>query len=259
MAHGFEDVLEEFDDDVDPLAPVFYADEEPDEDEEPEDGGFSDDEKIVRLWVTDGRLTKVRVTPVWYVKLKGRSLGIAFSQALGRANWKDAQVVSLPAGVDPEDPSTFHLVPATREEPFADVDFSWVPRVSGGTSKLLQKLRTESLARVQAAQAAVRPSRPRRTEGRAKGVVVRLNELGEADAVVFDEKWLDDAQAGTICNHVMAAASDAYRRFVPVEQQPTPVDEAMEEYKFLNAVLRAQLRGSAGRAAAASAAQVEEA
>src|SRR5690606_12948774 len=55
-------------DDLDPLAPVIYGDEPVEEtlEEDAADGGVSDSDGIVRVWLEDGRLSKVRVSPTWY-------------------------------------------------------------------------------------------------------------------------------------------------------------------------------------------------
>ncbi|GAB3818678.1 hypothetical protein GCM10028820_21430 [Tessaracoccus terricola] len=80
------------DDELDPLAPVFYDDGSPEEEPDESDGGFSDVDRVVRVWVADGRLTKVRVSPVWYRKLRNTTMESAFGQAFWQSNLTIAPV-----------------------------------------------------------------------------------------------------------------------------------------------------------------------
>lgn len=221
-------------DDLDPLAPVMYdseADPAPDEPEEwsdESDGGFSDVDNIVRIWVEDGRLTKVRVSPVWYTRLGRRSLADCFDQAFRFANLTVA--TDVPERVEPsfDDQFDFSTIPpltarafTVMQELFADVEARW----------------DEAIARHDAREA--RAAEP--TRGRSKGVTVVLDEAGHAHSVEFDDRWLDDAQAGTICTHAQLAAADAYRRFVPPEDDRQDLKAIEEEHQFLTATLNAML------------------
>lgn len=221
-------------DDLDPLAPVMYdADEPPAPDDADEwvdeaDGGFSDADNIVRVWVEDGRLAKVRVSPVWFSRLGRRSLADCFAQAFRFANLTVA--TDVPERVEPtfDDQFDFSTIPpltahafGVMQELFADVEVRW----------------DEAIARHDAREAVAGTP----TLGRSKGVSVVLNDAGLADAVEFDDKWLDDAQAGTICTHVQLAAADAYRRFVPSEDDRHELTAIEEEHQFLTATLNAML------------------
>lgn len=222
-------------DDLDPLAPVLYDSdvvEEEEEDVDENDGGFSDTERIVRIWLTDGRLSKVRVSPVWYRRLGKRSLGDCFNQAFRFAN------LYIPEVDEDEEPEA-------APNRFADYDFSQFPAFDGHVLAVMQQELEQ--ARVRWDEAIERhrarlPAKPRLAVGRSKGVTVTLNEVGRANSVEFDEKWLDDAHAGAICNHVQQAALDAYRRFVPPPAADrSELDACATEYEFLQAILYATL------------------
>lgn len=213
--------------DLDPLAPVFYGAvdaEEPPEDES--DGGVSDSDGIVRIWLEDGRLSKVRVSPVWYQRLGRRTLADCFGQALRMANSRVPEVTPR------------------QEQTFDDVDFSSLPRFNGQALAVMQDLFDDVEVRWDDAieryhareQRTVTP-----TEGHAKGVTVRLNPSGRAEEVVFDESWLDQAQAGTISTHVQQAAESAYARFVPVPDDRSELDALEQEHEFLLATFKAML------------------
>lgn len=233
------------DDDDDLLAPVYYGAEE--DLEEEGDGGHSDSDKIVRIWVEDGRLTKVRVSPVWYTKLRGRTLEAVFQQALARANVGVADAPEPPeigpGGELPELDAIPAADPGAGE--FDDVDFSALPRLSRRTLAAMAALQQDLLQRREQALAQRRarpaPATPDPTVGRSKGVRVRLDPTGLAEAVEFEKSWLNEAHAGTICTHVVLAASDAYRRHNPVEREPDELDEVLQEHRFVSAALRAML------------------
>lgn len=228
------------DDDMDPLAPVHYDDPAPeltdsvpaeglDAEDGPHetDGGTADSENIVRVWLEDGRLTKVRVAPTWASKLGKRSLSEPFRQAFAMAN---ARIANPPA--PPEEDHTL------------GVDMSRVPPFSNRTFSIIRELFDEVEQRWEDAIAR-HQARPRAevatVEGRAKGVTVGLNEAGRVDRVTFDPKWLDTAQAGQICSQVQAAADDAYAKFVPAVEDRSELDEIEAQHKFLMATFQAML------------------
>lgn len=217
-------------DDLGPLAPVIYGDEPVEEtlEEDAADGGVSDSDGIVRVWLEDGRLSKVRVSPTWYTRLGKRTLTECFSQALRMAN------ANASVGV----------VEQRQAPSFDDVDFSGLPRFNNRTFAVMQNLVADAEQRWDEAIERYR-SRPRTepgtVEGRSKGVTVALNGAGLAQSVTFDEKWLDSAQAGTICDHVMAAAENAYAKHVPGDDDRDELNDLEDEHRFLMATLKAML------------------
>lgn len=221
------------DDEFDPLAPVFYEDEDHDEEPDESDGGFSDVDRVVRVWVADGRLTKVRVSPVWYRKLRNTTMESAFGQAFWQSNLTIAPI---------PDEST---APAAPDEEFADVDFSKLPGLSEDSFAAMRKALADVRQRRREAserhrQQVRKPPPP--TLGRSQGVTVVLNEAGHVSEARFDPKWLDQAQAGHICNHVMLAAADAYARFVPpVDEGRAELDALRGEHRYLIAAFQAML------------------
>lgn len=216
-------------DDLDPLAPVVYG-ETPDEEvsgEDAADGGVSDSDGIVRVWLEDGQLSKVRVSPTWATRLGRRTLAECFTQALRMANANAPVVVT------------------EREAPsFDDVDFSHLPPFDSRSFTVMQNLVAEAEERWDAAierHRAETPPAPERVEGSSKGVTVLLSPVGMAEAVRFDAKWLQSAQSGTICDHVMLAARNAYARYVPGEERREELDDLEDEHRLLMATFNAML------------------
>lgn len=211
----------------DPTAPP--VEEEP---EEAEDGGISDGERIVRVWVEDGRLTKVRVSPNWWTKLQrrpGTSLAEVFSTVF--------QIAHVQAGGAPM---------VNREE--------YEVELTPEFARSLPELSQESLARMQEHYAALGkriaeqrrrlgPQRPagKPVAGEAKGVKVLLNGNGRASSVEFDEAWLEDTNAGAISRNVLAAAQDSYGKFAPDRDLETLLGETHREYDYLRKVMNAIL------------------
>lgn len=216
------------DDDSDAsAAPV--ADDSPVLEDEPlgeeSDGGFSDSEGIVRIWVEDGRLERVRISPVWYHRLTGKNtLASCFRQAFMIASLRIQPEVAAPERRE----IRVQNVPAISQvtiAAFADV------------FKDQERRFNEALER----RAAMPPQKPTLVEGRSKGVTVKLNRHGWADSVEFDEKWLDDAQVGAICTHVQLAAEAAYAKYEPVEPENTELDDLTTEREILRAAYTAML------------------
>lgn len=221
------------DDELDPLAPVFYDDGSPEEEPDESDGGFSDVDRVVRVWVADGRLTKVRVSPVWYRKLRNTTMESAFGQAFWQSNLTIAPV--------PDEDTA----PAAPAEEFADVDFSGLPGLSEYNFAAMRKALADVRERRREASERYREqarNSPPPTLGHSQGVTVVLNESGHAGEARFDPLWLDRAQAGNICNHVMLAAADAYARFVPaVDKGRAELDQLRGEHRYLIAAFQAML------------------
>ncbi|GAB3810996.1 hypothetical protein GCM10028820_01480 [Tessaracoccus terricola] len=215
-------------DDLSPLAPVIYG--ETPEDENPEEdaavGGVSDSDGIVRVWLEEGHLTKVRVSPVWYTRLGKRTLDESFGQALRMANATVGQITERTA---PD---------------FGDVDFSGLPRFDSRAFAVMRNLVADAEERWDAAIKEYQerpPAQSDAVEGRSKGVTVRLSSAGLAEAVRFEDKWLDSAQAGAIADHVLAAAQNAYSRYTPNVEDREELDAIEDEHRFLMATFKAML------------------
>ncbi len=211
-----------FDDDYDPLAPPVGVGESPAPDtsaaevrvghEDPVageelgeagDGGFAGTDGIVRIWFDEeGRLGKVRVSPVWFQRLApGKTLADAFRQAF--------RVSSLRLGEAPD-----------REQvDYGSLDFGDLPPFTTETMNAYLGMMEEHKRRwddaIARAEAAPRPIR-RPASGKSAGVVVTLDDHGHPSSVQFDEDWLDEAQVGAICTHVLTAAQRAREKFEPV-------------------------------------------
>lgn len=218
------------DDDYDPLAPVQYGDDAvEDEPAIGHDTGFTDGDNIVRVWVTDSRLSRVQISPVWNHKVREKTLDQCFAAALAGAR--------------------IQIAPAALEEPEVDltgVDFSGLPRFNRSpfvTYRLaLQNFNQrweEAMARSR--NIPVEPAKPVSAE--TEGVTVRLDEKGCAVAVAFDEEWLEDMSVKDINYWVLETANRAYAAY---EAAPVPTDELADltrEHEILMAGLLKMLTG----------------
>lgn len=181
------------------------------------DGGFSDSEGIVRIWVEDGRLVRVRVSPIWFRRLQGnRTLENCFDQALLLSSLRVAQAPDAPSSEFPPE--------------IAELKFDNLPRVNRRSIAAFAKVFADQERRFSEALARQAENPPRQVEvsGRSKGVTVRLNRHGRAQTVSFDEKWLDEAHVGAICTHVQLAAEAAYAKYRPAEPDETLADLTTE-------------------------------
>lgn len=219
-----------------PLAPPVYEDEAhaavPDEeplapgvdglDEEfPEesDGGFSDQQRIVCVWVSEGRLTKVRLSTSWHRRLGKRSLSDAFAQAL------------LGAAVHTED------LPQTVADPegFTDDD---LPDTSFDSLEVL----VETMRDLGEREAEIRRAVGERpgVEARSQGVTVGLDERGLPMSVGFDPDWLENAQSSEIADRVVRCAAQAQDRFA-AEGGDGGLGEVLEASAWVSSVMKRML------------------
>lgn len=172
------------------------------------DGGFGGGDGIVRIWFDDeGHLSKVRVSPVWFKKLgPGRTLEQAFYQAFRISNIE----VAAPPDEDEE------------PEDYSNLDFGRMPALSQETLDAYMAMLADHRDRWREAADRLhdepQPEIPR-AQGKSNGVLLTLDRFGHPDSVQFDQQWLDEAQVGSICINVMAAAHKAYERFVPMNNE----------------------------------------
>lgn len=186
----------------------------------------SDSEGIVRVWLKEGRLDKVRVSPLWHLKLGRRRLEDCFTEALALASIRVAPSRTAASGT------------------FDSVDFGPLPRLSSQSLAAFHVLFDEVEQRWdQALQRRDddRPASRAATTATYKGATVSLDDAGWVKRVSFDKAWLDDAQAGTICSHVMRAATAAYDRYVPADQSDAELDEVQYEHEYLQAAFKAMM------------------
>lgn len=218
------------DDDYDPLAPVHYGDDAVEDDaSQGHDTGFTDGEKIVRVWVTDGRLSRVQVSPVWHHKVREKTLDQCFAAALA-----SARIQIAPAEPEPQEPD------------LTGVDISGLPRFNRSpfvTYRLaLQNFNQRWEEAVERAGATpVEPARPVSAE--TEGVTARLDENGHAVAVEFDDEWLEDVAVKDINYWVLETASRAHAAY---EAAPVPRDELADlarEHEILMTGLMKMLTG----------------
>lgn len=231
----------DFDDEAVPVAPAPAPDEatpeEPEEPEGPGDGGVSDADRLVRLWLEGTRIVKVRLSPVWFHRITGRdTLESHFRQAMMLST---LHLPAPPADDDETGDSTDpDLLP-----PEVQRVFNQLPSVGPRTLAAFEQIIADLDARYAAAEArasAPRPVPPAVT-GSVRGVTVTLDESGYAVDVAFDQAWLDGAQVGQICAAVQAAADRAYERFEPATVEPSELDALSEERAVVMAAYRAML------------------
>lgn len=222
------------DDDYDPLAPVPYGGDAVDDEPSPgHDPGFADGDNIVRVWLHDGRLSRVQISPLWHLKVREKTLEQCFAAALAAAR--------------------IRVAPAVEEPPEPDltgVDFSGLPRFNRSPF-VTYRLALENFnqrweeARARAASAPAAASAPVSAEG--EGVTVRLDADGHAVAVEFDEEWLEEASVKDLNQRVLQTARRAYAAH---RSAPVGADELADltrEHEILMAGLLRMLTGKDGR------------
>lgn len=239
MAPGVFD----FDDEAVPVAPAPALDEAtPEEPEEVGDGGISDADRLVRLWLEDTRIVKVRLSPVWFHRITGRdTLESHFRQAMMLST---LHLPALPD--DPDDEAGEDFVDSTDPDALpADVQrvFNQLTALGPRTLAAFEQVIADLDARYAAAEE--RASEPRpvapAVTGSVRGATVTLDANGYAVDVAFDQAWLDGAQVGQICAAVQAAADKAYERFEPATVEPSELDALSEERAVVMAAFRAML------------------
>lgn len=211
------------------LAPVLHGDGEHYVEEGAEDdGGISDAEGIVRVWVEDSRVVKVRVSPTWYTKLerrRGATLGKVLTVVLQMAH------VGVAAPGTATQPPELELTPEFKRS---------LPELSEASLTRMAEIHAalgERFAAAKRDRAARGPVRAAETVGRVQGVTVRLDARGNATAVDFDESWLDTAQAGQISNAVLRAAKNAYARYRPPNDDDDLTPVMAREYEYMRQVM----------------------
>lgn len=223
----YEDVPEE-PDDPDPTAPPVLPTGVAEDGQDPDDGGVSDADRVVRVWVEDGRLTKVRVSPLWAERLdrSRRSLDEVISAALVLAH------VGAAPRHEREHPQVELTPQFARSLPAMNEDN--LGRILRTHEERLEGFRQRGAARGSS------PTGPS-VVGRTKGIEVALDPRGCATSVRFDEKWLGSAQAGMISTGVLAAANDAYARWEQQDQNSDSEQDALVEGEYLRQVMYTML------------------
>lgn len=214
------------DDDYDPLAPVLYGDA--DDDEPTGDPGVADPDRIVRVWLDDGRLSGVRVSPVWHLKLRDRSLDDCFAAALAAAHISIAPPAPAPDG------------------DLAAVELDGLPGFGRTSLATCRRAITDVHRRWQEALERQRVAPVERhgfVEVEHDGVTARLDDHGHLVAVAFDEEFLEEAGTREIAQGVLAAAHRAYDRF----ERTAPADDELaglaQDHEILMRALASMLSG----------------
>lgn len=215
------------DDDYDPLAPVLYRDA--DEDDEPgDDPGSHDPDRIVRVWLDEGRLSRVRVSPVWHLKVREKTLDDCFAAALAAAHVRIAPAVP-DAGADLTGVD-FHGLPDVGRTSLA----TYRTAVAGVRRRWQDALERQRVAPVE---------RHGSVEVEHEGVTARLDDDGHLVAIRFDEDFLEDATTREIADGVLAAAGRAHGQF----ERTTPRDDELSllarEHEILMRGLASTLSG----------------
>ena len=227
--------------DDDLLAAPSFATEEgpaPEEAEDEGDGGFSDGDGIVRVWLDGGRLIKCRVSPVWFSRLRqGDKLQHHFGEALMLAMLDRA--AGLLDEPDPEPVGPMEALAALPDEVRAV--FETLPPLSRELLSAIDAVAEELDQRIGVTLETRNSEQKEAVKfvGRSQGVTVIVDEWGNTTEVDFDEKWLDQAQVGAIVTHVQLAADRAQARLQAPAEDPT--QPLMEEQQLLSIALTALL------------------
>lgn len=167
-----------------------------------EDGSFTDPMRLVRVWLEDGVLSRVRVATTWKQKLEGRreSLADSLTAAVVAAQVHDARRAQ-------ENRSALPLVPML--DPAKEISFSSHQEALERQLDLIRR-QQEFLATME----------PVASEGLGAlahdgGVTVRLDAQGSVFRIDLSEAWLSRAETSSINHSVVAAARAARREFVP--------------------------------------------
>lgn len=228
------------DDALDVPVPVVAdpVDDEPDDGEGDEslqdeagaaDGGLGDGRGIVRLWLEDGRLVRVRLSPVWHTKVAPEKLTEVFAGVLA----KGATV----AEVGDFDPA------ASDEE----VDFDRLPALTPQLQQAFERRLSDLERRWGAAVAAdeADDAEPPMFWGRSQGALVRVDASGSTVAVEFDPQWLKATHAGVVARQVVAAAARAHERAADRDGEPTELDRLAVEFRVMRLAYEAMARKAA--------------
>lgn len=221
------------DDDFDPLAPMYVDTAVADDVDDASRGGFADPASIVRIWFTDGELSRVRVSLAWRERLGHRDLDSAVNAAFALARLQ----IPAPGAEEPG-------------EDLSGIDFSSVTRFGGDvftTFRLafesFQRRWQEALDRLEREPPV--PVVPVR--GEYEGVVVTLDEHGQPESAVFDEEWLEDAEHREIAEHLLEATARARAAYQPAPDRAGELIRLAREHEILMAGLVASLSGKGPR------------
>lgn len=215
----------------DPLAPAQYRDAEPHQviddaapaptdapvvDEVAEGGatggGHSDPAGIARVWMTDGRLARVRVSSNWRTKVAEQK--VTLSDCINAAIVESSLYV--------------HDLTTPVEHTARDVpDEELIPLASAvEADRLLDDWMRRQEAAVARLQEAPVPDEMPTTRAHSAGATAVLDAHGRLMHVELSEQWLERCDTTAINNNVVAAAASAYREYVPQEQ---PAREELDQ------------------------------
>ena len=218
-------------DDYDPLAPMHV--ESPDEVGDASRGGFSDPDQIVRVWIEDHQLTRVRLAVGWRERLGDRDLARCFEAAFALYRLQPPSVDDIDEAPDP-----------------LDDDFSDVPRFTGDVlttfavafenfeRRWIQAAERLSQQPLEVAQVA---------SGEAEGVEIRLNQRGELESIYFEEDWLEEADSREVSDSVIAAAKAARANYQPPSDPVHELTQLATEHRILVTGLVHSLAGKKPR------------
>lgn len=218
-------------DDYDPLAPMHVVGN--DDAEPAASGGFADPDQIVRLWVEDDDIIRVRVSLAWRERLGERDLGRCFDAAL-----------ALSRLMVPE-PDT-----ETPDRDLPDVDFSGLPKFTGDLLTTFQlafdnfnRRWHDAAQRLKETPLPAAAPRPIVTDG----VTVHLNPQGQVERVEFDEEWLEDVDSREIADAVMEASRRARASYERPQDPTTELQDLAREHQILITGLMRSLTGKEQR------------
>lgn len=229
------------DDQWDPLAPVAYRDEapaevideaapvpsdapymeEPPRGEDSGDGGVSDGMGISRVWLEDGKLTRLRVSSNWRARLSDETVSLA--------DCINAAIMAASLDLEHESEDSFPEVPESELVPISS---------SRQADELFEDLRLRQESALQRLQEES-VGDGRHTRAHANGATAVLDEAGRLMRVEFADSWLARSETTSINNSVVAAAQKAYRNYVPTTR---PAKAEFDRLAYEHTVLHASYR-----------------
>lgn len=215
----------------DPLAPAEYRDEEPQQvldDAAPapsdapvvveSDGGagsgpgVADSFGVARVWISDGRLTRLRVSSNWRSKVQAEkvSLSDCINAAIVEASL-EVHDLSTPVEQPSRDVPDEELIPLSSSAEADRLMEDWMRRQEAAVARVEEGPAPEGLST---------------TRAHSAGATAVVDPFGRLMHVELSDQWLDRCDASAINNHVVAAAANAHRDFVPADQ---PAREELDQ------------------------------
>ncbi len=166
-------------------------------------GGFADPSGIARVWMAEGRLTRVRISSNWRSKVAAEQVDLSdcVNAAIVAASL-EVQDLTAPVEQSGHQVADADLIPISSRAEATRLLDEW------------QQRQQEAIERLDDVDMAALPQ----TRAHSAGATAVLDPYGRLMHVELSGAWLERADVTTINTHVVAAAANAYRDYVPAEQ-----------------------------------------